>query len=131
MDHIVDQHDDLAADIGQLTRRVVAIGRPQVAVVAMQRDVEPAERDGALLELGENRRQALREHVAFADDADQHDVFDPAVPLYDLVGDARQRAPDLVGVHHGGLEATLSDAHERSRSRRAMRMWSPFRACRK
>src|SRR6266550_1904388 len=42
---------------------------------------------------------------------DEHDVLDTAVALHDLVGDARQRSPDLVRVHHRRLQATLRDAH--------------------
>jgi hypothetical protein len=44
------------------------------------------------------------------------------------VRDTRERAPDLVCVHHRRLEPPLSDAHESSLSRSAMRMCRPFLA---
>src|ERR671935_112297 len=128
MDDVVDEDHDLAADVRQLARGSVPVVWAQVQVVAMLRHVETAERHGGLLQLFQGRRQPAREHVALADDADQDDVAHAAVPLHDLVRDAHQGAADLVRVHDGGLE---SDAHERMRSKRAMRTWRPLRACRK
>ena|SRR5205807_8958772 len=94
-------------------------------------DVEAAKGHSRLLELAENHGQTLGEDVAFADNADDHNIFDAAIALHDLVRDPMQRAADLVGVHHGCLEATLSDAHERRRSSKAMRICRPLRAWRK
>ncbi len=131
MDDVVDQHDHLSAHVGQVARGPVTAGRPEVKVVAMLRDVEAAERYSRLLELAENHRQASRQDIALADDADDHHIVDAPIALHDLVRDPMQRAPDLVGVHHGCFEATLGDAHERRRSKSAMRMCRPLRAWRK
>src|SRR5438094_966947 len=131
MDHIVDQHHDLAADVGQVASRPMAVVRPEVQIVAVQRHVEPAEKDRTLLERGQDLGEALRKNVALADDADEHHALDAAIALHDLMGDARKRAADLVRVHDRGFEASFGDAHDRSLSRRAMRMCRPLRACRK
>src|SRR6266568_1092652 len=149
MNDVVDQHYHLAAHVGQIARRPVTIWGPEVEVVAMLRDIEAAEGNSSLLELAENHGQALREDVAFADDADDHHILDAAIALHDLVRDPMQRATDLVGVHHGRFEAPLPrlrgsrpiakrsarlgsrDAHERRRSKSAMRMCRPLRAWRK
>src|SRR5207253_9396144 len=64
-------------------------------------------------------------------DADEHHALDAAIALHDLMGDARKRAADLVRVHDRGFEASFGDAHDRTLSRRAMRMCRPLRACRK
>src|SRR5690348_13439811 len=108
VDDVVDQHDDLAVDVGQAALLAVTVARPEVQVVAMPGDVEPAPRHGRGLELGQRRREPAGEDVALAHDADEDDVLDAAVALHDLVRHARERAPDPVGVHHGGLEG---DAH--------------------
>src|SRR5258708_7837264 len=130
MDHVVDEDHDLAVDgrhLGDRTMRRFT----QVAVVAVRGHVQPAHRDGALFELGQDRGEATREDVSLADDADQDDAVGTSISLHDLVRDARERAADLVGIHHGRLEPPLSDAHANSRSRSAMRTCSPLRACRK
>ena len=64
-------------------------------------------------------------------DPDDDDILRAVVALDDLVGDARERAADLVLVHHDGLDLVLRDAHEMSQSRSAMRMKRPLRAWRK
>src|SRR4029077_1848446 len=83
------------------------------------------------LELAQDRRQALREHVALADDAYDHEVADAPVALHNFVRDPVKRAADLIPVHHRRLEATFGDAHVSMRSRSAMRTWRPLRAWRK
>src|SRR6266550_6364923 len=146
VNYVVDQHDHLAADVGHFARRPVTVGWSEVEVIAMLRDVEAAKGHPRLLELAENHGQTLGEDVAFADDADDHNIFDAPIALYDLVRDPMQRAADLVGVHHGRFEAPLPrlrgsrpiakrsagwgsrDAHERTRSSKAMRMCRPLRA---
>src|SRR5438270_7084680 len=127
VDHVVDEHHHLAANLGHVARGT-ARGRPRVEVVSMHGHVEPAERHGCVLELRERRSQPLRQHVAFADDAHEHDVADTPVALDDLMRDPGQRPADLVRIHDGRLE---NCAHVSSRSRRAMRMCSPLRAWRK
>jgi hypothetical protein len=51
-------------------------------------------------------RETSREMVAAVRDADEHEVRGTLVALDDLVGDARQRSPDVVGV-----EQRAGDAH--------------------
>src|SRR5205823_10701390 len=83
-------------------RGLAGVVRAQVEVVAMGGDVDAAEGDRGILELAEHTRQAPGEHIALAHDSDQDHVLGAAVALHDLVRDARQRAPNLVGVHHRG-----------------------------
>src|SRR5690348_17739819 len=103
----------------------------QVAVVAMATRVDGAGGDGMALELLQLRGEPPREVVAARKDADQHHLAGAVVALDDLVGDARQRSPDLLRVHHCCLDAALGDAHASTRSRRAIRMYMPLRAWRK
>src|SRR5450756_452661 len=97
----------------------------------MLRHVEAADRDGTAFQLGQDHGEASRQDISLADDADEHDVLGSPVSLHDLVRDARERPADLVGVHHGRLEAAFGDAHASNLSRRAMRTCNPLRACRK
>src|SRR3989440_1961079 len=131
VDHVIDQDHHLAVDLWHLAHRLATIGRPKVKVVAMQRHVETAERDVALFHPRQDGGQALGQDVAFAHDADDHDVIDTSVALDDLVRDAMQRPADLVGVHHRCLQAAFGDAHDSNLSRSAIRICRPFRACRK
>ncbi len=85
MDHVVDQHDDLAVDDGHVAARWLAVVGPQVEVVAVARYVEPPKWHVAALEHGEQAREALCQHVAFADDPDKDHVFGSAIALDDLV----------------------------------------------
>src|SRR3989442_39542 len=87
--------------------------------------------DRPTLQLHDLRRQTPRQVVAFGHDPDQDEVAGAVVALHDLVRDARERSADLVRVHNRRLEPPLGDAHERSRSRSAIRMYSPLRAWRK
>src|SRR6266566_8536392 len=43
VDHVVDQHHHLAADVRQLADRLVAVWRPEVEIVAMERHVQAPE----------------------------------------------------------------------------------------
>src|ERR1700693_766964 len=99
MDHVVDKDDDLSVDGRHLG--LGAMGRlAEVAVIPMLGHVKPADRDGAVFELGQDQRQAPRQDVSLADDADEHDLVRAPIPLHYLVRDARERAADLVRVHH-------------------------------
>src|ERR1700687_6523908 len=88
-------------------------GLAQVPVVAMLGHVEPADRHAYAFHLRQDHGEPPREDVTLADDADEHDIFSASISLHDLMGDARERAADLVGVHDRRLEAALSDAHAR------------------
>src|ERR1700682_2694694 len=130
MDHVVDEHDHLPVDgrhLGGATMRRFA----EVAVVAVSGHVQASGRHDTALQLGQDHSESPRQDVSLADDADEHDIVRAAIPLHDLVRDARQRAADLFGVHHRCFEPSLRDAHERSRSSRAMRTGRPLRAWRK
>src|SRR5437660_9179696 len=111
VDHVVDENDDLAADVRHLAVAPLAVGRPEMKVVAVQGHVEPAKRHRVLLELGEDLGEASGKDVALADYAHEHYVLDPAVALDDLMRDAREGAADLIRIHHGGLEPAFGDAH--------------------
>src|SRR5579859_989772 len=100
VDHVIDEHDDLAVDHGHVARRPLAVVRSQVEVVAMARDVELPERNIATFECCQHCREPSGQDVALADDPDQHHVLGASIALDDLVRHARQRASDLVGVHH-------------------------------
>jgi hypothetical protein len=72
-----------------------------VDVVAVEGDVELAEGELGALELGDPPAQALGKRDAARVDADQRDALELRVALDDLVGDARQRALDRLGVEEG------------------------------
>src|SRR4029077_13604622 len=88
VDDVVDEHDHLAVDVGDV--RLAAVrGHTQMAIVAMLADVERAHRDRRPLELHEALRQAAREVVSLGHDADHDQVAGATVALEDLVRDAR------------------------------------------
>src|SRR5580704_14463371 len=124
MDHVVDEDDDLAVD-GWHLRGGSMRWLAQVAVVAMFGHIEPAGRHGAAFELGQDQRESPRQDVALAYHADQHEIVGAAIPLHDLVRDARERPADLVRIHDRGFEPSLRDAHANNRSRSAMRTCNP------
>ena len=131
VDDVVDEHDHLAVDVGHV--RLAAMGGDaEMAIISMLADVERAHCDRCALELHEAVREPACEMVALRHHAHHDQVARAAVAFEDLVRDARERAPDLVGVHHRGLQpALLYRAHPNNLSRSAMRIHSPFRACRK
>ena len=73
-------------------------------VVAIEADVELAERHLRALDGLDLLGQALGEQVAARHDADERDVARALVGLEDLMRDARQRPLDLVCVHADGLD---------------------------
>jgi hypothetical protein len=70
-------------------------------VVAVEGDVELAERDLRRAQLLDPPSQALRERDATGVDPDQRDPREVGVPLDDLVRDPRQRLRDRVGIEDG------------------------------
>jgi hypothetical protein len=72
-----------------------------VHVVAVEGDVELAERDLRAAQLLDPYAQPLRERYAARVDADERDPRKVGVPLDDLVSDPRQRLGDRVGVEDG------------------------------
>jgi hypothetical protein len=83
-----------------------------VDVVAVEGDVELAERDVRARELGDPAAEPLRERDAAGVDADEGDPVELRIALDDLVRDPRQRALDGVGIEDslgfGGLRAAQS-----------------------
>src|SRR6266849_7494336 len=122
VDDVVNEHHDLAVDLWHI--RLAAVrGHAEVAVVAMLADVERAHRDRRPLELHQAVRQPAGEVVSLGHDANKHQVACAAIALQDLVRDPRQRAPDLLRVHHRGLEPSLLyRAHANNLSNSAIRM---------
>ena len=85
-------------------------GRAQPEVVAVQGDVERADRRGLALELADPVGQAAGQVDAAGRDAEQDDVLAAVGALQDLVRDAGQRPPDLLGGEYrfpGGTLASL------------------------
>src|SRR5581483_9145811 len=80
VDDVVDEHDDLAVDRGHVGLRGVR-GLPKMSIVAMPRDVEPSKGHRAALHAGQDRGEPARQHVALADDTDEHDVLGAPVAL--------------------------------------------------
>jgi hypothetical protein len=72
-----------------------------VDVVAVECDVELAERDVRARKLGDAAAQALRERHPARVDADERHAFEIGIALDDLVRDPRQRLADRVGVEDG------------------------------
>src|SRR5712691_11186800 len=93
--------------------------------------VQHADRDRRAFEAGKLGGEPARKVIPLREDPDEDQVIDSPVALRDLVGDSRQRSPDLVRVHHRRFEPPLGDAHARMRSRRAIRTWRPLWAWRK
>jgi len=102
--------------------------RANVHVVAVEGDVELAERDLGACELRDPAPQPLGERHASGVDPDERDPRELGVALDDLVRDARQRLLDRLGVEdclrcgglrtQGALTAVLTfDSFSASRDR--------------
>ncbi len=96
---VVDDDDRARVDVEVQVRRVddgrAAAGRD---VVAVEGDVEVAERDVDVVQLGDEALQALGEHGAAAVDADEREPLRVAAVLDDLVRDARERPAHVLAV---------------------------------
>ena len=84
-----------ADDRLRVQRRLAAA---HLDVVAVEGDVELAERKLDAGALGDQPAEALRERDAAAVDADERDLVEVVVPLDDLVRDAGERPVDRLGV---------------------------------
>ena len=82
---------------------------PYVDVVAVEGDVQLAERDLGRRQLGDAAAQPLGDRHAARVDADQGDALELGISLDDLVRDPRQRALDVLCIEDslgfGGLRA--------------------------
>jgi hypothetical protein len=108
VEDVVDQHARHALERevegGRADERLGVAGRlarAHVDVVAVESDVELAERDLGAGELGDAAAQALRERDAARVDADECHALEVGIALDDLVRDPRQRALDRLGVEKG------------------------------
>ena len=97
--HVVHQDDRRAGDV-ERDPRLVHLGRLglQPDVVAVERDVEHADRHVRALDPGDLGGEAPRQVVAAVRDPDQRQPAGALVSLDDLVGDAGERPADVVGV---------------------------------
>src|SRR5262245_56444748 len=104
------------------------LAAPDVDVVAVEGDVELAERDLGPAQLVDAPAEPLGERHSACVDADERDPREVGVPLDDLVRDPRQRLPDRIGVEdrascrgfggYGPLRANLTfDSFAASRDR--------------
>ena len=103
VEHVVDQQDATVVDrerhFGAPHHRL----RPHRLahqVVAVERDVERAGRHVAAGDLAQRGGDAARQRHPARADADERELVEAAVPLDDLMGDARQRPRHAVGVHY-------------------------------
>ena len=96
---VVDEHDGLAVDVERDLGRVDLGAEIRREIIAVQADVQPAERNVHPLDRLDALREPLREQVAARDDADKGEVASPLVGLEDLMGDAREGSVDLLRVH--------------------------------
>ena len=89
-----------AHDRLRMERRLTAA---HLDVVAIERDVERAERDLVLGELGDQPAQPVRNGHPARVDADERDRVEVRVRLDDLVGDAMKGAPERFRVQQYAL----------------------------
>ena len=108
---VVDQHDGAAGEVEVEVGGVHLRLRPGPAVadvVAVEGDVDVAERHLGAGLLADQGVQALGEHRAAGVDPDQGKPLGTGVLLGDLVRDADQRAPQLVALEHDLLRSKLA-----------------------
>src|SRR5207245_4825588 len=100
---VVDQGDDLVVD-REVERRFVDDRRVADArqVVAIERDVDGAERHGDALVLADGLAQPRRQDVTTRADADDAGRPEIAVALDDLMSDTGDRTTDVVGAEQDG-----------------------------
>jgi hypothetical protein len=111
VEDVVDEHAGLAlereVELGRADERLSAPRRlagAHLDVVAVEGDVQVAERELMAAELGDPAPDSLRERNTAGLDADECDALELGIPLDDLVGDSRERALDRLGVEEDLLE---------------------------
>jgi hypothetical protein len=109
-EHVVNENHSLAVDIerdgGGMNVRADAL----IEVVTVHVDIETAVGDGVAPDLGKERTEAAGELDAATLDADENDFSAVIVALGDFVSDAREGAPEGVGVEdEGGLRHKKSE----------------------
>ena len=99
---------EVERQVGALDDRLLG---DQREVVAVERDVERADREADALMLRDRVGEPMGERDAAALDADEREALGAGVLLDDLVADADGRAPNLLGGHD------LPAAHRREDTR--------------
>ena len=99
---VVDEDHDAPGDVEGQVGDLLGEHGAQPDVVAVKRDVDGAEGHRHPLDLLEHRGEPFGERHAAGLQPDDDNVFQPAVALDDLVGDAHQGPSNLVGVHDLG-----------------------------
>ena len=102
---VVDEHErasaELEVEVGRVDDRL-RLGLARSEIVAVERDVEVAERDLGPGQLADQGVETRGEHGAARVDSDQSEQ--PAgVLLDDLVSDAEQCPPQVITVEHDRL----------------------------
>ena len=123
--HVVHQDDRLAGDVERDPGFVDLGGLGlQPDVVAVERDVQDADRHVRALDLCDLGGEAPRQVIPAVRDPDQRQPSGALVSLDDLVGDARERPADVGGVQQ-------LPTHENAPSRmhgRALRLCRIYRS---
>ena len=99
--HVVDEHDRAPVEVEVEVRGVddrLRAGLAAVEVVAVEGDVEVAERDLGAGQLADQGVQPAGEHRAAGVDPDQRQRLRAGVLLDDLVRDPHERAAQIVAV---------------------------------
>ena len=81
-------------------------GKMRREIIAIEADVERAERDFRALDLLDLTRKAMSEQIASGEDSHQGDIRCTMVGLENLVRDARERSLNFVCVHTDGLHCS-------------------------
>ncbi len=106
VEDVVDDHHraprELEVEVGGVDDRLAA-GRAILDVVAVEGDVEVAERDLAAEVLADQRVQPLRDHRPAGVDPDQRQPVGFGVLLDDLMGDPNQGSPQVIAIEYHTL----------------------------
>ena len=94
--NIVDKHDGQSVDVEANVGRVNLGGKMRREIIAIEADVERAERYVGAFDLLDLTRKAMSEQIASGEDSHQGDVRGTMVGLENLVRDARERSLDFV-----------------------------------
>ena len=115
VEDVIDEDDMLARDVdGELGLVDDGLIGERGEIIAVERDVEDADRRFLALDSLDFFRDALGDGDAARADADEDDVVHAFVLFENLVGDAREGAADGALVHEDGF--FYEDGHKISRS---------------
>ena len=100
VEHVVDEHHDPAGDVDGDLGGARGGHRAEADVVAVEGDVECADRDLEVLELRDGGGEAAGDGETPGVEAHEHHVVGTTVALHDLVGDPGLRTAEVAGVEH-------------------------------